>query len=190
VPKGKTEAVVRFYHSSGHPSGYKLYDIVTHRCAFEQELQVLKKLCLDVAQGCHVCQAVKPCTRGYGTLDFCPVPDQIFSSLCMDFLSLAKVKAQDGLVYDSVFVIVDRLSGYIHGIPCLKEGLTAEKAARLFINHCVLLTGVPLEILSDCDHLITGKFFQALLMIWGLSNTQRLYTGLKEMAERKELSDL
>ena len=44
----------------------------------------------------------------------------------------------------------------------MKGGLTAEKTARMFIQHCVHLTGVPLEILSDCDHLINGKFFQAL----------------------------
>ena len=162
IPRNKSSSVIQFYHSSGHPSGYKLVDILLHRCEFEEDQKTVHTQCQKVPQSCHICQAVKPHNQSYSTLDFCPVPDQIFSSLCMDFLSLPKVTGQDGQQYDSVFVIVDRLSGYILAIPCLKEGLTAEKAARLFMNHCVQVTGVPLEILSDCDHLITGKFFQAL----------------------------
>ena len=162
VPRERTNAVIQFYHSSGHPSGYKLLDIVLHRCEFEQSHGEIQKICRDVAAGCHVCQAVKPCMQNYGTLDYCPVPQQVFSSLCIDFLSLAECTDEDGNKYDYVMVVVDRLSGYICGIPCLKMGLTAEKTARLFIRHCVHFMGVPLEILSDCDHRITGKFFQTL----------------------------
>ena len=162
VPDGKTEAVIQFYHSAGHPSGAKLFDIVFHRCQFEQDLKKVQKLCFDIAQTCHVCQAVKPSSKSYGTLDYCPVPSQIFSSLCMDFLSLPKVSDSSGEQFDSVFVVVDRLSGYIMGVPCSKAGLTAERTAELFIRHCVYLTGVPLEILSDHDSLITSKFFQAM----------------------------
>ena len=77
----------------------------------------------------------------------------------MDFLTLPKVTGADGRAYDSVLVVVDRLSGYIVGIPCLKAGLNAEKTARLFIEHCVSFMDLPTEILSECDHLITGKFF-------------------------------
>jgi len=57
---------------------------------------------------------------------------------------------------------VDRLSGYIQAIPCLKSGLTADKAARLFMDHCVYFMGITMEILSDQDHLLTSRFFQAL----------------------------
>ena len=89
----------------------------------------LKSLCDKLCSACHVCQAVKPSYANYGTLDYCPVPTQIFCSLCMDFLSLPKFKSEDGEEYDVVFVIVDRLSGYILAIPCNKTGLTAEKTA-------------------------------------------------------------
>ena len=155
----------------------------------------MQSQCQGVAQSCHICQAVKPQQQSYGTLDFCPVPSQIFSSLCMDFLSLPKVTGKDGNQYDSVFVIVDRLSGYILAIPCLKEGLTAEKTARLFMNHCVQITGVPLEILSDCDHLITGKFFQALCDELGIEqHTAIIYrpqgNGRAERAVRSVVSIL
>ena len=109
-----------------------------------------------------------PSNRPYGTLDYFPVPDQIFASLCMDFLSLPKVTSETGAVYDTVFVIVDRLSGYIQGIPCLKAGLDAEDCARLFLQNCVCLMGVPLDILSDNDKLITSKFFMTLCESLGI----------------------
>ena len=94
VPQSKTQEVAVFYHSHGHASGYKLLDIVLHRCEFEDPVVKVKEMCHKVAQGCHVCQAVKPCTTNYGTLDYFPVPNQIFSSLCMDFLSLSKLQAR------------------------------------------------------------------------------------------------
>ena len=159
VPEKHTEAVIEFYHHTGHPSGGKLLDMILHRYSFEWDLKDIHKFCHDLAQGCHICQAVKPSGKNYGTLDFCPIPSQVFSSLCMDFLSLPKVTGSDGHLYDSVFVVVDRLSGYILGLPCLKSGLTAESVAKMFIRHCVYLMGVPLEILSDNDSLITSKFF-------------------------------
>ena len=86
----------------------------------------------------------------------------------MDFLTLSKVTTESGAHYDTIFVIVNRLSGYIQCIPCLKAGITAEEAAKLFLNHCVYLMGVPLRILSDNDTLITSKFFQTLCDLLGI----------------------
>jgi hypothetical protein len=162
VPSAKTEAVIRYYHGAEHPSTGKLLDIVLHRCEFEDKVDAVKKLCSGIAESCHICQAVKPLNRKYGTLDFSPVPSQIFSSLCMDFVTLSKVTDSEGRTFDTVLVIVDRLSGYIWGISCFKTGLTAEAVAKLFVRHCVSMTGIPLEILSDNDSLITSKLFMSL----------------------------
>ena len=82
-------------------------------------------------------------------MDLVPNPEQIFSSSCMDVSSLLKVTEEDGRSFDIVFVIMDRLSCYSQAIPCLKSGLTADKAPRLFMDHCVYFMGIPLEILSD-----------------------------------------
>lgn len=83
-------------------------------------------------------------------------------SLAFDFLALPECKGSDGVVYDAAFVVVDRLSGYIQAIPCRKKGLTSEKLAQLFIRHCVLFMGLPLEVLSDNDVLVTTDFFRSL----------------------------
>ena len=101
------------------------------------------------------------------TLDYWPIPDDIFVSLAMDFLSLPECKHAE-VAYDFCFVIVDRLSGYICAIPCQKKGLTAQVAADLFLRHSVSFMGVPLEILSDNDNLITSEFFTALCAALGI----------------------
>ena len=135
------------------------------------------RLCERVARTCQICQAVKP-YKGpkCGTMDFCPIPSDIFSSLCMDFLDLPKCQGPDGAEYDYVLVVVCRLSGYVLAFPCLKAGLTAERLARLYMEKFVALIGLPHEIMSDNDHLITSKFFTTLCQCAGISQlTSILY---------------
>jgi transposase InsO family protein len=103
-----------------------------------------------------------------GTMDFSPIPQDIFSSLCMDFLELEPCKGIDGKEYNYVLVIVCRLSGYILAVPCLKAGLTAVSLAQIFLEKCVSFIGIPNEIVSDQDHLISSKFFSTLCGLLGI----------------------
>ena len=80
----------------------------------------------------------------------------------MDFVDIGKCKGADGSIYDSAFVIVCRLSGYVVAIPVRKEGLTSKKVAEIFLEKCVSFMGLPNEIVSDNDHLLSSSFFQTL----------------------------
>jgi hypothetical protein len=170
VPSDKTEEVVAFYHSFGHPGQGKLLGVVQKRCLFECGQKSLVRVVGDVVRHCQVCQAVKPRSGPMppGSMDFWPIPSDIFHSLSMDFLTLPDC-LHDGVVFDYCFVIVDRLSGYILAIPCSKKGLTARKAAGLFLQHCVNLMGVPVEIVCDNDNLITSEFFSDLCDLIGIA---------------------
>lgn len=53
-------------------------------------------------------------------------------------------------------------------LPCLKKGLTAQKLAKLYLERCVALMGLPNEVLSDNDHLITSFFFRTLFEMSGV----------------------
>ena len=86
----------------------------------------------------------------------------------MDFLSLPITTDAFGDQYDTVFVVVDRLSGYIQAIPCLKRGLDATVPAKLFVKNCVMFSGLPSEVLSDNDDLISSKFFQTVCDMLGI----------------------
>ena len=53
-------------------------------------------------------------------------------------------------------------------LRCPNSGLTATKAAQLFVDNCVAVMGLPNDILSDNDHLITSKFFTRLCELTGI----------------------
>ena len=155
--------------STGHPGTPKLLSLVRRRYFFSLTEGELFQKCLKVCQHCQVCQAVKP-RRGKApwSMDFFSIPEDIFQSLCMDFLQLEPCKGSDGIEYDCILVVVCRLSGYIVAIPCRKAGMTASELARIFLEYCVCFMGVPNEIVSDQDHLISSKFFSTLCDLLGI----------------------
>ena len=102
-----------------------------------------------------------------GTLDFWPIAEDIFHSLATHYLTLP-ASVVNSVIYDFCFVIVDRLSGFIKAIPCRKKGLTAQSAPQLFLVKCVHFMGVPYEIFSDNDNLITSDFFEKLCVHLGI----------------------
>jgi len=169
VPRDILRQVLECYHTHGHPGAPKLLSLVKRRHHFSVTDKELLDECVFICQHCQICQAVKQRHgKAPGSLDFFPVPEDIFSSLCMDFLELEPCKGTDGKEYNYVLVIVCRLSGYILAIPCQKAGLTAISLAQLFLEKCVCFMGLPNEIVSDQDHLISSKFFSTLCGLVGI----------------------
>ena len=50
--------------------------------------------------------------------------------------------------YDSIWVVVDRLTKFTHFIP-MKAAYIVAQYAQLYIDHIVSLHGVPVSIISD-----------------------------------------
>ena len=50
--------------------------------------------------------------------------------------------------FDSVWVIVDRLTKSAHFLP-VKKTYSTDRLARLYVNRIVCLYGVPMRIVSD-----------------------------------------
>ena len=63
--------------------------------------------------------------------------------------------------YDSIWVIVDRLTKSAHFI-LIKVTYNAEKLAKLYISEIVRLNGVPLSIISDRGTQFTSMFWKIL----------------------------
>ena len=59
--------------------------------------------------------------------------------------------------YDSIWVIVDRLTKSAHFIP-VKMTYNAKKLAKLYISEIVRLHGVPHSIISDRGTQFTSNF--------------------------------
>ena len=59
--------------------------------------------------------------------------------------------------YDSVFVVVDRLTKCVILSPC-KKTVTAPQLAQLFIDNVFRRFGMPVNIVSDRDPRFTSHF--------------------------------
>ena len=76
----------------------------------------------------------------------------------MDFV-VGLPKTQKG--YDSILVIVDRLTKVAHFLP-VRTNYGGEKLAQLYVNNIVKLHGVPSKIISDRGTQFTSKFWKSL----------------------------
>jgi hypothetical protein len=95
---------------------------------------------------CDVCQRVKAeYQRPAGLLQPLKVPEWKWEEIGMDFI-VGLPRTRDG--YDSILVIVDRLTKVAHFIP-VKTTYTGVKLAELYNSRIVCLHGVPKKIVSD-----------------------------------------
>jgi len=75
-------------------------------------------------------------------------------------------------IYDSILVIVDRLTKYTHFIP-YKETYTAEQLARIVIDrliryHGIRYHGIPSSFVTDRDKLFTSNYWKTLVASIGI----------------------
>ena len=124
----------------------------------------MKKDALEYARRCLICQKVKAeRVKLPGKLQPHDVPQMKWECISMDFVS-GLPKTTGG--YDSIFVVVDKLTKVAHLIP-VKTTSTAVDVAQIFVREIVWLHGVPAQIISDRDTKFTSKFWQAMFQLLG-----------------------
>jgi hypothetical protein len=108
---------------------------------------------------CDTCQRVKAeHQRPAGLLQPIKIPEWKWEEIGMDFI-VGLSRTQAG--YDSIWVIVDRLTKVAHFIP-VKTTYSDAKIAELYISRIVCLHGVPKKIVSDRGSQLTSKFWEKL----------------------------
>ena len=118
----------------------------------------MKEEVFSFVQRCDECQRSKIVNKlPQGFLQPLQIPEQKWTDISMDFVTgLPECRG-----YDSIFVVVDRLTKMIRIIPTKKE-VTASEVADLFIQNLFKLHGLPERIVSDRDPKFTGKFWTDL----------------------------
>ncbi|GKD01031.1 putative reverse transcriptase domain-containing protein [Tanacetum coccineum] len=108
---------------------------------------------------CLTCAKVKAeHQRPYGLLVQPDIPKWKWEKITMDFITkLPKMTVG----YDSIWVIVDRLTKSAHFLPIRETDLT-EKLKRLYMKEIVARHGIPVSIISDRDSHFTSRVWQSL----------------------------
>ncbi len=110
-------------------------------------------------KGCDVCLASKAVRhKPYGDLQSLPIPTHRWKDLSIDFVTSLPISAnwkRDS--YDSILVIVDRLTKMIH-YELVKVTIDVPGLVEMIIDVVVRHHGVPESIVTDRGLLFTSKF--------------------------------
>ncbi len=168
VPLPQREEIVTNYHESrvhGHQGTWKTMERISRTYFFPN----MRKTVEDVLKKCDVCKRTKHGRhKPYGMLKSPKTPKQAWKSIALDWvtkLPLSKEPMTD-VEYDSILVITDRLTKYGYFIPYL-EASTAEDLAYWFLRTICANHGMPEEIISDRDRLLTSHFWTSLMQQLG-----------------------
>ncbi|GJR46677.1 putative nucleotidyltransferase, ribonuclease H [Tanacetum coccineum] len=93
-----------------------------------------------------------------GLLQQPEIPVWKWERITMDFITKLP-RTSSG--YDSIWVIVDRLTKSAHFIP-MNEKYKMEKLTRLYLKEIVCRHGVPVSIISDRDPRFASRFWRSL----------------------------
>nr|GEU94754.1 putative reverse transcriptase domain-containing protein [Tanacetum cinerariifolium] len=108
---------------------------------------------------CLTCAKVKAeHQRPSGLLQQPEIPVWKWERIIMDFITMLP-RTQSG--YDSIWVIVHRLTKSAHFIP-VNEKFKTKKLARLYLKEIVCKHGVPVSIISDRDPIFASRFWRSL----------------------------
>jgi hypothetical protein len=108
---------------------------------------------------CDICQRVKAeYQRPVGLLQPLKVPEWKWEEIGMDFI-VGLPRTRDG--YDSIWVIVDRLTKVAHFIQ-VKTTYTGVKLVELYMSRIVCLHGIQKKIVSDRGTQFTSRFWENL----------------------------
>ncbi|XP_073061749.1 uncharacterized protein [Primulina eburnea] len=122
--------------------------------------------------------------RPAGLLQSLPIPQWKWEHITMDFV-VGLPRTQKG--YNSIWVIVDRLTKSSHFLP-VKTTYSMNQYADAYVQEIVRLHGIPVSIVSDRDPRFTSEFWKSLhraLALYGRKCRSPLFWD--EVGERKML---
>lgn len=153
----QTKLIAAFHASAiGGHSGVKA---TYHRLKQLFHWKGMKRDVDSFVKQCLVCQQAKhELSHSAGLLQPLPIPK--CARISMDFIE--GLPASEG--YNSILVVVDRLTKYSHFIP-LKHPYTAQAVAKVVLDNVVKLYGMPRSIISDRDKVFTSTFWKTLFSL-------------------------
>jgi hypothetical protein len=138
-----------------HPKSTKMYqDLKQHYLWTKMKIEITRY----VAR-CDTCRRVKAIQmKTAGPLQSLSIPTWKWEDISMDFI-VGLPRTTKG--FDSIWVIIDRLTKIAHFLP-VKTTHPVAVYAQLYIAHILSLHGVPKTIVSDRGPQFVSKFWEEL----------------------------
>ena len=136
-----------------HPGSNKMYQDLKQQFWWTR----MKRKIAKYASECDTCRRVKAShLRSAGPLQPLNIPSWKWEDISIDFI-IGLPKTSKG--YDSIWVIVDRLTKLAHFLP-VKITHTAKQYAQLYMDRIVSLHGIPKTIISDRGAQFIARFWE------------------------------
>src|SRR3989440_492878 len=171
VPTKLRKQLVKELHeepSNGHPGIERTVERVTRDYFFPGLWTTVKK----IVQECDICARTKAARHApYGHLQSINPPEGAWKGIAFDFiikLPLSK-EPMTNTIYDSVWVVTDRLTKLAYFIP-YKESSTAIDLAYAFQRIVHSQHGLPHSIISDRGPTFVSNFWQSLTAQLGVKH--------------------
>lgn len=141
--------------ASGHFGQAKTLEILSRNYYWPD----MRSFINEYVRTCDTCQRNKSVRhRQYGLLQPLPVPTRPWASLSMDHI--VDLPLSSG--FDSILVIVDRLTKQAHFVPAKKTD-TSQQLAYQYLSNIFRLHGLPDDIVSDRGPTFTSKWWSEFL---------------------------
>ena len=147
-------------HYSGHLGFKKTLDLLTRHYWWPH----MRREVMQYTTTCDSCQRMKSSNqKPAGLLHPLPTPERNWECVSMDLITDLPLTPRG---FDSVLVVVDRLSKMTHFAPCLKT-ISSLQLAELFAREITRLHGFQKSIVMDRDPRFTNHFWRNLCAIYG-----------------------
>ena len=159
--------------AAGHFGFAKTYELLIRKFYWPN----LRTTLQDYISSCTTCNLNKPTRqKPYGLLQPLPIPERPWDSISIDFIVKLPPSIPKGgaTPYDSILVVVDRLTKMAHFEPC-NESITASELAWLFLKVVFKYHGIPRNWISDRGAVFTSNFFKEFSKL--LNMVQRFSTA-------------
>jgi transposase InsO family protein len=171
VPPSKEHDCIRDHHDGptlGHPGVARTAEHIRRNFVFPD----MRRKVSEYVKRCDNCNKNKATRHAkYGNLEFREPPHKPWDEVTMDFIVKLPISTDPvtSHQYDSILVMVDRLTKYSHFIPC-SETITAQQLGCLVLDRLVRYHGIPTVFITDRDKLFTSNYWKTLVAAMGIKH--------------------
>jgi len=167
-PKLEKDWILR--HHEPPLQGHARPEVVLERLRQNYWFPRMRQKVFSQIQKCNLCRKAKyERHKPYGLLQPNQPPEKPWQVVSMDFVGpLPPSVNEDGVTYENIMVIVDRLTKYTDFIPLPKK-FNTPYLAKIFIKHVITRHGIPERIISDRDRKFTSHFWEELCQALGVT---------------------